>query len=125
TGSATKTLARLYLAKAYLTYAWWLENPNGIPTYPETARTDPDENSAQDYFQMAYDVATEAIDNPGPFGLQETFYDVNWGPNDRNSEILLYADHTETSEYYNGASLTYSNGGDADNFAGWMMQWNY
>jgi len=38
---------------------------------------------------------------------------------------LLYADHTETSEYYNGASLTYSGGGGQDNFAGWMMQWNY
>src|SRR5690606_36832420 len=30
TGGTTKTLARLYLAKAYLTYAWWLENPNNI-----------------------------------------------------------------------------------------------
>ena len=43
TGGATKTAARLLLAKAYLTYGWWLENPNNIPTYPETARTDPDE----------------------------------------------------------------------------------
>ncbi|MGX7835611.1 RagB/SusD family nutrient uptake outer membrane protein, partial [Campylobacter fetus subsp. venerealis] len=42
TGTATKTLARLYLAKAYLTYAWWLENPNNIPTYPEASRIDPD-----------------------------------------------------------------------------------
>ncbi len=31
-GSVTKTTARLYLAKAYLTYAWWLENPNNIDT---------------------------------------------------------------------------------------------
>ena len=38
----TKTVARLYLAKAYLTYAWWLKNPNNIPTYPECQRTDPD-----------------------------------------------------------------------------------
>ena len=35
TGTATKNLARLYLSKAYLTYAWWLENPNNIPTFPE------------------------------------------------------------------------------------------
>jgi starch-binding outer membrane protein, SusD/RagB family len=34
TGGATKTVARLYLAKAYLTYGWWLKNPNNIPTYP-------------------------------------------------------------------------------------------
>ncbi|RNI28368.1 RagB/SusD family nutrient uptake outer membrane protein [Rufibacter immobilis] len=125
TGGATKTLARLYLAKAYLTYAWWLENPNNIPTYPETPRTDPDGHNAQWYFQQAYDVATAGIENPGPFRLQETFYDVNLGSNDRNSEILLYADHTETSEFYNASSLSYANGGAPDNFAGWMMQWNY
>ncbi|UZH56066.1 RagB/SusD family nutrient uptake outer membrane protein [Salinimicrobium tongyeongense] len=125
TGGATKTVARLYLAKAYLTYGWWLENPNNIPTYPETSRTDPDGHDAQWYFQQAYDVATTAINNPGPFGLQPTYYDVNNAENDRNSEILLYADHTETSEYYNGASLTYSGGGAPENFAGWMMTWNY
>ncbi|QOR75585.1 MAG: RagB/SusD family nutrient uptake outer membrane protein [Thermoflavifilum sp.] len=125
TGTVTKTVARLYLAKAYLTYAWWLQNPNNIPTYPAADRTDPDGHNAQWYFQQAYDIATYAIDNPGPYGLQPTYYDVNWAPNDRNNEILLYADHTETSEYYNGASLTYSGGGGQDNFAGWMMQWNY
>jgi len=125
TGAATQTLARLYLAKAYLTYGWWLENPEGIPTYPETPRTDPDGHDAQWYFQQAYDVAITAIQNPGPFGLQETYYDVNLGSNDRNSEILLYADHTETSQFYNGSSLTYSNGGAPENFAGWMMTWNY
>ncbi len=125
TGGVTKTVARLYLSKAYLTYAWWLENPNNIPTYPVTDRTDPDGHNAQWYFQSAYDVATTAIENPGPFGLQETYYDVNYAPNDRNSEILLYADHTQSSEYYNGASLTYGSGGNADNFAVWMLTWNY
>jgi len=125
TGGVTKTVARLYLAKAYLTYGWWLENPNNIPTYPETGRTDPDGHDAQWYFQAAYDIAATAIDNPGPFGLQETYYDVNLADNDRNNEILLYADHTETSEFYNGGSLTYSNGEAPENFAGWMMTWNY
>lgn len=125
TGGATKTLARLFLAKAYLTYGWWLENPNNIPTYPQADRTDPDGHNPQWYYQQAYDVAIQAIDNPGPFGLQPTYYDVNLGPNDRNNEILLYADHTETSEFYNGGSLTYGSGGAPDNFAGWMMTWNY
>lgn len=37
----------------------------------------------------------------------------------------MYADHTETSEFYNGGSLTYGSGGAPDNFAGWMMTWNY
>lgn len=125
TGGVTKTVARLYLAKAYLTYAWWLKNPNNIPTYPECQRTDPDGHDAAWYFQQAYDVAVAAIENPGPFGLQESFWMVNAGPNDRNMEILLYADHTQENEFYNGGSLSYGGGGAPDNFAGWMMNWNY
>lgn len=125
TGGVTKTVARLYLSKAYLTYGWWLENPNNIPTYPECDRTDPDGHDANWYYQQAYDIATEAIDNPGPYGLMESFYEVNAGPYDRNKEILLYADHTQEDEYYNGGSLSYGSGGAPDNFAGWMMNWNY
>lgn len=125
TGGVTKTVARLYLAKAYLTYAWWLKNPNNIPTYPECQRTDPNGHDAAWYFQQAYDVAVTAIENPGPFGLQESFWMVNAGPNDRNMEILLYADHTQEDEYYNGGSLSYGGGGAPDNLAGWMMNWNY
>jgi hypothetical protein len=125
TGTVTKTVARLFLSKAYLTYAWWLENPNSIPTYPDCARTDPDGHNATWYFQQAYDIATTAIDNPGAYGLMPTFYELNKGGNDRNKEMLFYADHTEASEKYNGASLTYGSGGAADNFASWMMTWNY
>lgn len=125
TGAATKTLARLYLAKAYLTYGWWLENPKNIPTYPEASRTDPDGHDAQWYFQQAYNIATTAIDNPGPFGLLETFYDVNLAQNDRNKETLLYADHTEGSEYYDGSSNSYNSGESPGNFAAWMVTWDY
>lgn len=99
------------MSKAYLTYGWWLENPNNIPTYPECDRTDPDGHDAAWYYQQAYDIATEAIDNPGPYGLMESFYQVNAGPYDRNKEILLYADHTQEDEYYNGGSLSYGSGG--------------
>lgn len=125
TGGVTKTAARLYLSKAYLTYAWWLENPNNIPTYPTCERKDPDGHDAKWYYQQAYNIATAAIADPGNFGLLANFYDVNVGSNDRNKEILLYADHTETSELYNGGSITYGSGGAPDNFAGWMMTWNY
>src|SRR5690606_6818757 len=125
TGGVTKTLARLYLAKAYLTYAWWLENPNNIPTYPETARTDPDGHNAGYYFQQAYNIAVDGIEYPGNFGLETTYYDVNYAPNDRNKEILLYADHTEESEYFNGGSHSWGNGGSPDNFAVWMVTWDY
>lgn len=125
TGGVTKTVARLYLAKAYLTYAWWLENPNNIPTYPAAQRTDPAGRTAQYYYQQAYDVATAGINSPGPYRLQNTYYDVNVATNDRNAEVMLYADHTESSELYNGGSLTFGSGGAPDNFAGWMLTWNY
>jgi len=124
-GGATKTLARLILAKAYLTYGWWLENPNNIPTYPDCPRTDPDGHDKNWYFQQAYNIAVEAIDNPGNFGLMPTFYEAHVGSNDRNKEMLLYADHTEANEFYNGGSLTYGGGGAPDNFAMWFMTWNY
>lgn len=123
TGTATKNLARLYLSKAYLTYAWWLENPNNIPTYPECSRNS---GEAQSYFQKAYDTAMQAINNPGPYALQPTFYDVNVATNDRNSEIMLYADHDEDEKFGNGgAGYGWGNGGSPENFAYWMETWNY
>ena len=123
TGTVTKNVARLYLAKAYLTYAWWLENPGNIPTYPECSR---DASQAQTYFKKAYDMAKAAIDNPGPYGLQPTFYDVNVATNDRNSEIMLYADHDEDEKYGNGGvGYGWGSGGSPENFAYWMETWNY
>ena len=123
TGTATKNLARLFLAKAYLTYGWWLENPNNIPTYPECSR---DASQAQSYFQKAFDMAKTAIENPGPYKLMDTFYEVNVGSNDRNAECMLYADHNEDEKYGNGGyGYGYSTGGSPDNFAYWMTTWNY
>lgn len=126
TGGVTKNVARLFLAKAYLTYGWWLQNPNAIPTYPDAARTDPDGHNAQWYFQQAYDLAMTGITNPGTYGLQPTFYDVNAGANDRNSESMLYADHTASSTYYNESDpVGFGSGWAPDNFAAWMQTWNY
>jgi hypothetical protein len=128
TGGVSKVAARLYLAKAYLTYAWWLQNPNTIPTYPAVAtRTDPDGKDANYYFQQAYTVAAAGIDNPGPFGLETTFYDLHLGGNDRNKEMVLYADHTQESEAYNGACLSCfdSELGNGRNSAVWMVTPNY
>lgn len=124
TGGVTKTAARLYLAKAYLTYGWWLQNPNNIPTYPETSRTDPDGHDAAWYFQQAYNVALEGIDKAGDnFKLLDYYYDVNLGSNDRNAEIVLYSDHVQ-DEYYNAASLSYSNGAAPENYAVWFATCN-
>jgi hypothetical protein len=128
-GGVTKTAARLYLAKAYLTYGWWLQNPGNIPTYPESQRQDPDGHDATWYFQQAYNVALEGINSPGKnfkdetFGLQPYFYDIHLGSNDRNSEIVLYSDHVQ-DEYYNQASLSYSNGTAPENFASWFVNCN-
>lgn len=126
TGGVTKNVAKLFLAKAYLTYGWWLQNPNSIPTYPDTPRTDLDGKTAQWYFQKAYDIAMEGINNPGPYALQPTYYDVNVGANDRNNECMLYADHTQASAYYNeGDPVGFGSGWSPDNFAAWMQTWNY
>ncbi|KQO29059.1 starch-binding protein [Flavobacterium sp. Leaf82] len=126
TGGLTKTAARLFLAKAYLTFGWWLQNPKAIPTYPVADRKDLDGHDAAWYFQQAYDTAVAAINDPGPFGLQTTFYDVNVATKDRNKEMLLYADHTQSSATYNGGDLSYSGGGfSTDYFAGWFGQFNY
>ena len=123
TGTVTKNVARLYLSKAYLTYAWWLENPNNIPTYPECSRNS---GEAQSYFQKALQTAQTAIGNPGPYGLQPTFFDVNDAAQDRNKEIMLYADHDEDEKYGNGGTgYGWGSGGSPENFAYWMETWNY
>lgn len=125
TGGVTKTLTRLMLAKAYLTYGWWLQNPGGIATYPEAARTDPDGHDAAWYFQQAYDIAVAGIENPGPFKLLDHYYDVHVGSNDRNAEVMLYADHTESSAYYDGQDHGYFSGGAPGNQIVWFATWNY
>lgn len=129
TGTATKNLARLFLSKAYLTYAWWLENPNNVPTYPECTRNS---SEAQGYFQRAYETAKTAIDNPGPYALRPTFYlvnsalDLDGKVNDRNSEIMLFADHDEDEKFGNGGvGYGWGNGGAPENFAHWFECWNY
>lgn len=128
TGAVTKQVAQLFLAKAYLTYGWWLQNPNSIPSYPaETGspRTDPDGHDPAWYFQQAYDISLNAIQNPGVYSLQPTFYDVNVATNDYNHECMLYSDHTQLNSQYNVSSLGYGSGGTPDNWSGWFQTWTY
>jgi len=127
TGTVTKNTARLILAKAYLTFGWWLENPANVPTYPTCDRKGLEayDQSATWYYQKAYDVAATAIDNPGQYGLQPTFYDVNVATNDRNNEIMFYADHTESSAKYSESNVTGWDGGDGQNQAVWMVTWYF
>lgn len=125
TGTVTKNVARLVLAKAYLTFGWWLENPKNIDTYPKCERKDLDGHDKDWYFNQSLSLCNTAIANPGIYGLCETFRLVNLAENDRNKEIMLYADHTESSELYNAANLSYGGGAAPDNFSGWMMNWNH
>jgi hypothetical protein len=127
-GTVTKNTARLVLSKAYLTFGWWLENPESIPTYPECDRAGVGDYAgltAAQCYQKAYDVATTAIDNPGPYALQPTYYDVNVATNDRNKEIMLWADHTESSVKYSESNITGWDGGDGQNQAVWMVTWYF
>lgn len=121
TGCVTKNVARLVLAKANLTYGWWIENPKGIETYPRCDR----QGIPGTYYEKAYDLCITAINNPGPYGLCDTFREVSLAANDRNREIMLWADHTEKSNLYNGADLVSTYGIAPENFAGWMLNWNH
>lgn len=126
TGAVTKTTARLYLAKAYLTYAWWLENPKGIDTYPAPVKRN--SSDAPGYFQKAYNMAIDGIQKaPGIYGLEETFYDLWKGSAGYSKEFLLFADYfygNGASQY--SASLTGMAGGGApDNCEFWMHNCNY
>jgi len=125
-GTVSKNTARLYLSKAYLTFAWWLENPNGIDTYPTCERKDLNGKTSAQYFQLAYDVANTAIENPGPYKLMPTFRDAFLAENDRsNTEYMLVADHTEKDGFYNGGDLGYAGGSGTENTAAWGFTWNY
>jgi len=127
TGTVNITVAQLMLSKAYLTYAWWLENPNGIPTYPDAPRTDPDGHNATYYYQQAYDIATAAITtHDASMGLETYYYDVNLASNDRGKEWLLYADHTQGSDLYNGSPINeFASQAPPRNEASWMTNFNY
>ncbi|MCR5456415.1 MAG: RagB/SusD family nutrient uptake outer membrane protein [Bacteroidales bacterium] len=125
TGAVTKNVARFFLSKAYLTFGWWLDNPKDIPTYPECSRTDLDGHDAKWYYENAYTVANEAITNPGPYGLMDTYYEVNLGSNDRNKECMFYADHTETDGFFNGGDLGYAGGNGTEQVTVWAVTWNY
>ena len=139
TGAVTKTVARLYLAKAYLFYAWWSENPNDIPTYPEKSVNNIDEeggehamvrdkSKANGFFQKALQYAQDGIKGAaaGGYALEATGYDLWKGANKYSKEFLLFADYTQDSEQYGGTTLSgYSGGGAPDYTMNWMVTPNY
>ncbi|MBO7487769.1 MAG: RagB/SusD family nutrient uptake outer membrane protein, partial [Bacteroidales bacterium] len=69
--------------------------------------------------------AMAGINNPGPYALEDTYYDLWVGSNLYSKEALLFADYTTANEKYNGSGLTGYQGGDGQNSAFWMMNPNY
>ena len=83
-GCVTLAFAQYVLAKAYLTYGWYLKNNGG---------------NGQEYFQKAYSTAKACVDNPSGFALETYYHDVHDALNDRNAEILLYADRSDAAGF--------------------------
>ncbi|MCQ2153469.1 MAG: RagB/SusD family nutrient uptake outer membrane protein [Bacteroidales bacterium] len=122
-GGPSKTAARIALANAYLSYAWFLENPQAIPIFPEQSR---DASRAQSYYDKAFKMAKLAIDDTGdPFELMPTFAEVQIAQNDyRNTEVVLYADHRKDD--FAKDLVTYGwDLGTPCNLAGQLTNWRY
>lgn len=92
TGCVTQAYAQYLLSKVYLTYGWWLKN-NG--------------KADGGYFQKAYNTALDVINSSGVegvagangFGLMRNYHDVNLAQQDRNMEVLLYADRSDDAGF--------------------------
>ena len=92
-GAITEAYAKYLLSKVYLTYGWWLENNK--------------KDGAANYYQKAYDTALDVINKSGVngsagttgFGLLKDYYQVNLAQNDRNIEVLLYADRSDEAGF--------------------------
>lgn len=92
-GVVTQAYAQYLLSKVYLTYAWWMDN-NSKP-------------GSADYFQKAYNLALTVINASGTngtvgtsgFGLLKDYYQINLAQNDRNTEVLLYADRSDDAGF--------------------------
>ncbi|MCQ2166009.1 MAG: RagB/SusD family nutrient uptake outer membrane protein, partial [Bacteroidales bacterium] len=84
-GGVTKNVARLVLAKAYLTYGWWNENPGNIDTYPKADRKPAD---AKGYYQKALDLCNTAINKHGVYHLCDPPREVTLHAHDRNKKTI-------------------------------------
>lgn len=114
TGCVTQAFAQYLLSKAYLTYAWYLKNNGG--------------NGAT-YFQKAYDTAMTLIKASGvgapgsnQFGLCQNYHDVNLAQNDRNMEVLLYADRSDDAGFEPSEGESWGTEGEKSNVAFYALR---
>ena len=121
-GVVTKTFAQYLLSKVQLTYGWWIEKnssqaPSGI--------------TAASCYQAAYNAAMDAINDTGSgFGLLDDYYQVNLASNDRNEEVLFYADRDYNVPYgpQNGSPSApngYASSGSPENAAFLAIRMNF
>ncbi|WP_375447626.1 RagB/SusD family nutrient uptake outer membrane protein [uncultured Fibrella sp.] len=105
--AATKPVAQLLLAKAYLTRGWL-------------------NNTASDFTQTAA-ICADIVANKGAYGLDlwQDFGDAFVPANDYGKESMFISDHVADPKYgyytVGGAAA----GGAAQNLTPWFTQWNY
>lgn len=115
-GAITETYAKYLLSKVYLTYGWWLDN-NG-------------KQGSATYFQKSYDTALDVISKSGVdgnagtggFGLLKDYYQVNLAQNDRNMEVLLYADRSDDAGFTPSEGESWGTESEKGNIAFYAMR---
>lgn len=115
-GVVTEAYAKYLLSKVYLTYGWWLKNNN--------------KSNSGDYFQKAYNTAMEVIGKSGVdgaigangFGLLKDYYQVNLAQNDRNTEVLLYADRSDDAGFSFSEGESWGTEAEKSNIAFYAMR---
>ncbi len=101
--AVTKAAAYHFRSKAYLTYAWLLENANTFTkdVNKPLGAIQGGTISVQQAFQKAYDDAKYLIDNAATFGraLAPYFEDLHVLEGEYGSETLFLSDRTDKSPY--------------------------
>ncbi|MVM33989.1 RagB/SusD family nutrient uptake outer membrane protein [Spirosoma sp. HMF4905] len=105
--AATKPVAQLLLAKAYLTRGWL--------------------NNTADDFTQAASICADIIANKGTYGLDlwQDFGDAFLPANDYGKESMFVSDHSSDPKYGYYTVGGQAAGGAAQNLTPWLTNWNY
>lgn len=105
--AATKPVALLFLAKAYLTRGWLT-------------------NSQADFAEAAK-ISSDLIANKGNYGLDlwQDFGDAFVPANDYGKETMFVSDHSNDAKFGYYSVGGGSSGGAAQNLTPWFANWNY
>ena len=105
--AATKPVAQLLLAKAYLTRGWL-------------------NNTAADFMQAA-SICSDIIANKSAYGLDlwQDYGDAFVPANDYGKETMFVSDHELDAKYGYYTVGGAAGGGAAQNLSPWLTNWNY